>query len=295
MNKIRTTYVMTGESFFEPDVPIYVNRAQETFEMEYHSHEFLEITYVSEGSGVHYIADAAVPVEHGTLFFIPVGYSHVFRPKTPKKDTPLIVYNCLFPVSFIRELASAFPQASEIFSFFSEGSPDWFSMKDAAGTYNTMFKELYREFSAKPPGFLAVLSAIIVQILTGMYRHQMQIDAPAGDKPQWIAVDEIIAYIHFHYANPLKLNELAAKANLSERHFSRLFQAQTGMSFMNYLQSIRLEAACHLLTTGRSHVSEIASAVGYTDLKFFHSLFKRKIGITPQQYRKSMSVDHIRK
>lgn len=69
----RSTFVMSGDSFFEPGVPIYVNRAYETFELNAHSHEFIEITYISEGAGVHYIDDEAVPVEHGTLFLSPLG------------------------------------------------------------------------------------------------------------------------------------------------------------------------------------------------------------------------------
>lgn len=281
----RSTFVMSGESFFEPGVPIFVNRAYETFDMIEHSHEFVEMTYVSEGAGVHYIAGEAVPVEHGTLFFIPVGRSHVFRPKTPKKDRPLIVYNCLFPVSYLTELRDGFPQASDICELFTDEQLPWFSMKDAYGDYHAMFREMYREFSAKPPGYLAVLASLVVRILTGLYRHRLQIGTPSGDRPQWLTVDEAIAYIDRHYAAGLKLGELAAKASLSERQFSRLFRRQTGMSFTGYVQSIRMDAACRLLAESPSSVGEIAAAVGYADLKFFHRLFKQKIGVTPRQYR----------
>ncbi|WP_150274417.1 AraC family transcriptional regulator [Paenibacillus tepidiphilus] len=281
----RSSFVMSGADFFASEIPIFVNRAYENFEMHTHSHEFVEITYVSEGAGMHYIADEAVPAEQGTLFFIPVGHSHVFRPKTPQKERPLIVYNCLFPVSYLSGLRAAFPQAEEICGFFGDEGLHWFSVKDTAGAYHLLFQELYREFSAKPPGYLAVLASLIVRILTGMYRDRLQTAAPAGDKPQWLAVDEAIAYIRSHYAGSLKLGALAAGANLSERQFSRLFQAQTGMSFTGYVQSIRMEAACRLLRTGRAGVAEIAAGVGYADLKFFHRLFKQKIGMTPRQYR----------
>lgn len=285
MSVRRSTYVMSGESYFEPGVPIFVNRASETFELTEHSHEFIEMTYVSEGAGVHYIAGETVPVEHGTLFFIPVGRSHVFRPKTLKRDRPLIVYNCLFPVLYLTELRAGFPQAADICELFTDERLPWLSMKDATGEYQAMFREMYREFSAKPPGYLAVLASFVVRILTGLYRHRLQFCTSKGDRPQWLTVDEAITYINRNYATDLRLGELAAKANLSERQFSRLFQRQTGMNFTNYLQSIRMDAACRLLTGGRSSVGEVAAAVGYADLKFFHRLFKKKIGTTPKQYR----------
>ncbi|SFD80851.1 AraC-like ligand binding domain-containing protein [Paenibacillus catalpae] len=282
----RSTYVMTGDSYFEPGVPIYVNRAYESFDMNEHSHEFVEITYVSEGAGVHYIAGETVPVEHGTLFFIPVGQSHVFRPTTPKKDRPLIVYNCLLPAAYFSELRNSFPHASVIYDGFDEGS--WFSMKDTTGEYHAMFRELYQEFSAKPPGYFVILASLVMRILTGMYRHRLQIAAPAGDRPQWLTVDEAIAYIDCNYAAELKLGELATQARLSERQFSRLFRRQTGMSFIEYVQSIRMDAACRLLISSHSSVEDIAGAVGYADLKFFYRLFKKKTGVTPRLYREAM-------
>ncbi|MGG1552600.1 helix-turn-helix domain-containing protein [Paenibacillus ferrarius] len=287
----RRSFVMLEDSFFHPGVPIYVNRAYESFESSEHSHEFIEITYVSEGAGVHYIDDEAVPALHGTLFFIPVGCRHVFRPKTPEKDRPLIVYNCLIRTAYLTELGNGFPQASGICGIFADSSLHWFTMNDSSGEYQAMFRELYREFSTKPPGYLAVLTSLIIRILTGLYRHRLQIDAPAVEKPLWLTLEEAISYVDRHYSTDIRLGELAARSNLSERQFRRLFKSQTGMSFTDYLQSIRIEAACKLLIGSRSSVSEVAASVGYADMKFFHKLFKKKTGITPGQFRNRKHED----
>lgn len=284
----RSSFVMSGQSFFGPDIPVYVNRAYENFELHEHSHEFVEITYVSEGSGVHYIDDEALPVEHGTLFFIPVGRSHVFRPRTTKKDRPLIVYNCLFPVDYLTGLRGAFPQAADICDYFTDEHMPWFSIKDNNGACHSQFQELYSEFSARPPGYLAVIAALIVRLLTGLYRQQLQTGTAIGARPQWMAVEEAIACMKSHYAGRLTLSGLAAAANLSERQFSRLFRQQTGMSFTGYLHNIRMDAACRLLADTSLSVAETAAAVGYADLKFFHQLFRRKIGMAPRQYRLSV-------
>lgn len=287
MSMKRSSFVMSGESYFEPGIPIYVNRAYETFELIEHSHEFIEITYVSEGAGVHYIAGEAVPVGYGTLFFIPVGQSHVFRPKTSKKDLPLIVYNCLFPVSYVSELQASFPQASEIFDLFLNDTMPWFSIQDTSGENHTLFRELYQEFSAKPPGYLVVLSSLVARIFMLLYRHHLQIHTDARHRPQWLSVDEAVSFIDCNYSAEIRLSKLATQANLSERQFSRLFRHQTGMSFTEYLQNIRMEAACSKLTSTNMSVGDICGAVGYNDLKFFHRLFKKKTGVTPREYREA--------
>ncbi|PQP83557.1 AraC family transcriptional regulator [Paenibacillus sp. PCH8] len=285
MNIRHSNFIMSGDGLFAPSVPINVNRVYETFELNSHSHDFFEITYISEGAGVHYIDGEAVPVEQGTIIFIPVGCTHVYRPKTLKKDRPLIVYNCLFQEKYLTELHSCFPQAPDICEYFANKQLHWFSMKDLDGTYHYLFRELYREFATKPPGYLAALSALVMQILIGLFRHRVQNVTSLEKKTQWMAIDEAITFINSNYASGLKLSEIADRANLSKRHFSRLFQDHTGMSFTNYLQNIRMDAACRLLSEGRSSVAEIAASVGYLDMKFFHQLFKKKIGMTPLAYR----------
>lgn len=289
----RGSFIMSGDSYFAPGVPISVNRVYESFEMNTHSHEFIEITYISEGAGVHYIDDEAVPIEQGTLVFIPVGSSHVFWPKTFRKGDPLIVYNCLFPVDYLSKLESYFPQTKEICEYFLNEQLLWFSMKDLDGTYHLLFRELYQEFSAKPPSYLAALPALLVQLLIGLFRHRLQTDTVYKNKPQWEAVHEAIVFMNSNFSSGLKLSDLADRANLSKRHFSRLFQRQTGMSFTNYLQNIRMDAACRILSEGRNSVAEVAAAVGYHDMKFFHQLFKKKIGMTPLEYRNAMHYEEF--
>jgi AraC-like DNA-binding protein len=203
------------------------------------------------------------------------------------KGNPLIVYNCLFPVSYLSELPSCFPHTKDICDYFLNEELLWFSMKDSDGSYHFLFRELYREFTARPPGYLAALSALFVQLLIGLFRHRVQVDTDYMN-PQWTAVDEAITFINYNFSSGLKFSELADRANLSKRHFSRLFQNQTGMSFTNYLQNIRMDAACRYLAESHKSVAEIAAAVGYHDMKFFHQLFKKKIGMTPLEYRNAI-------
>jgi transcriptional regulator GlxA family with amidase domain len=81
------------------------------------------------------------------------------------------------------------------------------------------------------------------------------------------------------------VRDLAQMAGLGERTFMRHFKAATGRSPSDYLQALRVEAAKAMLEGGLKPVQVISHEVGYVDLAFFRSLFKRATGMTPAEYR----------
>jgi transcriptional regulator GlxA family with amidase domain len=76
-----------------------------------------------------------------------------------------------------------------------------------------------------------------------------------------------------------------AESGLAERTFKRRFLAATGYSPVEYVQTLRVEEAKHLLETTRETTDLIAHRVGYEDPTFFRRLFKRRTGVTPARYR----------
>ncbi|TVZ38867.1 transcriptional regulator GlxA family with amidase domain [Alteromonadaceae bacterium 2753L.S.0a.02] len=83
----------------------------------------------------------------------------------------------------------------------------------------------------------------------------------------------------------VSLAELANHFGMSTRTFNRRFKAATDTTPLNYLQAVRIETAKDLLKSSNLSVAEIVFRVGYQDAAYFTSLFKRKLGTTPSQYR----------
>lgn len=94
-------------------------------------------------------------------------------------------------------------------------------------------------------------------------------------------------YIHEHYAEQIDLNALATLVYLSPTYISKLFKQETGSTITDYITEVRLQQAKQLLTLHpHLKVQQISEQVGYTDVAYFHKLFKRTIGITPSQFKK---------
>lgn len=102
--------------------------------------------------------------------------------------------------------------------------------------------------------------------------------------------DAVIAgcqsWVARHYDRDAPVAAMVERSGLAERTFKRRFARATGLSPMEYVHTLRLEEAKQLLESGDLPVEAIANEVGYEDASFFGRLFRRKVGLTPAQYRK---------
>lgn len=83
----------------------------------------------------------------------------------------------------------------------------------------------------------------------------------------------------------LSLTTVAATLGLNASYLSHIFKQQTGESFVNALNEVRLKNACRLLQTTNLSIQAVAERCGYTSAGYFNRVFKKKFGITPGQFR----------
>ncbi len=102
--------------------------------------------------------------------------------------------------------------------------------------------------------------------------------------------DAVIArcqvWIAEHYAEQQPVAHMTRLSGLAQRSFARRFQQATGMAPLEYVHTLRLEEAKQMLESGDTPVEGVANEVGYEDAGFFSRLFRRKVGLTPVQYRR---------
>ena len=94
-------------------------------------------------------------------------------------------------------------------------------------------------------------------------------------------------YIDNHYNEHLSLNDVAAKAYLSVSQFTRLFKKEYDVSFINYLNRVRIEKACELLVNTDYSTNVICGMVGYTSYSYFSKKFRQYNGCSLIEYRTS--------
>jgi signal transduction histidine kinase/DNA-binding LacI/PurR family transcriptional regulator/AraC-like DNA-binding protein/DNA-binding LytR/AlgR family response regulator len=96
-----------------------------------------------------------------------------------------------------------------------------------------------------------------------------------------------LAFIHAHYAEPISRSDIAAHVGLSERHLTRCFRQETGITPITYLNRYRVKQAKSLLEAGDKGITEIAMEVGFSTGGYFTRVFRQEVGISPTAYLQS--------
>lgn len=104
------------------------------------------------------------------------------------------------------------------------------------------------------------------------------------DKSRYI--QEALDYIAANFQDPdISIGQIARSIDISEGHLSHLFKKETEYTVSAYITRYRMRAAMKLLSDCRNRVSEVAEMVGYKDVAYFSSTFKKIVGENPSEYQ----------
>ncbi|SDZ59234.1 GlxA family transcriptional regulator [Pseudomonas sp. NFIX28] len=107
--------------------------------------------------------------------------------------------------------------------------------------------------------------------------------------PQETPVTRVQNYVLEHLDEAFGIERMASLANMSARHFARVFAREVKMTPMEFLQSARIDRARHLLETSDLPLKTVAYKSGFGSVRHMRFLFGEKLGLTPSQYREQFS------
>lgn len=94
---------------------------------------------------------------------------------------------------------------------------------------------------------------------------------------------QLIQWTYTHYGERISVDEVARQVNMSKGYFCKFFKSISGITYITFLNQVRIEKATDLLKAGYN-VTECAMACGFESISYFVQMFKRNLGCTPGQF-----------
>lgn len=254
-----------------------------------HTHEFLEIAYVFEGKAVHILNGDERLISKGDYLILDFDAEHSYKKKDCRE---LQIINCIFHPEFIDKVLKNCTNFSEVVNNYmlkysnsiTNISPANYIFHDDDNSIYELLKRMLWEYSEKKSGYYEIIRCRLIEIIISTMRKSTPPTPVYQDK----ICEYIIKYMSENISEKNILGKVSEKLNFSTSYLSRKFKEEMQISFSEYLQKIRIEESCRLLANTNKKITEIAYLSGYSDMKFFNSIFKRHLGITPREFRKHL-------
>ena len=122
-----------------------------------------------------------------------------------------------------------------------------------------------------------------------LFLSELLLEESKSMQPAWmIRVQNIKDYIQNHYFEPITIQELADRFRYNRSYLCRMFKQIEGKSPKQYIIDLKIQIAGNMLLESDASVKNVSNSVGYEDSFTFSKIFKKRMGIAPQEYKKYM-------
>ena len=125
----------------------------------------------------------------------------------------------------------------------------------------------------------------LVYILNQNATHMMKLTSKRNNHQ---VISKTLEYINNHLSDELTLERLAGIANFNKTYFHKVFKASTGKTLHEYIEDQRIKKSVNLLISTNMTLTEIAYECGFSSQSYFSYAFKRRMGLTPRNYAKTV-------
>jgi len=251
------------------------NEALSTHELKYHQHDFWEFIYIVEGEGEVLAGQDQYRTSTGDLLVYPPNVGHVEKPDTGKRlAMKVLLINNTSDIDFMRFWPSGEPEYTRI-------SSCWLTE-----AFDRLIDRILDEYKRMDFAYTVRVKALSFEFQSYLVQYVDQNSEKQNNSDLYHQhVRRSCQYIQAHYHQNIRLADIAANSFVSVYYLSHMFKKSTGLSPMNYLNTLRISKAQEMLSSTRHSVSEISQLVGYEDLQRFSNTFKKHTGYSPRAYR----------
>ena len=276
--------VISGEKLLEKGKLISIRPHTRFIAFPEHTHDYVEMVYMCRGETRHTVNGNAITLRQGELLMLG---QHARQAIEPAGENDVAVNFIVRPVFFSGTLPFLGEEETPLRRFVvscltgeNEAGYLLFHAAELLPVQNLIENLLYTLLEDTPN------KRGILQMTTGLLFAQLMnhTETLQFETREQNAVISVLRYLEEHYRDG-SLTEIAGALHYELPSLSRLIRQKTGKNYTELLQEKRLSQAAWLLRNTDKNVDEIANAVGYENLSYFHRLFAARYCLSPKKYR----------
>jgi AraC-like DNA-binding protein len=253
----------------------------------WHFHPEFEIVYVPAGMGRRFVGQKISRFCDGDLVLLGPNIPHnAFN--FGFESSEYEEYVIQFRGSHIEKMAEGFPEFCRIAHLLANAKTGISIPGEAKHRIGSLVKEMWQL-----PPFRRLMQLFFVLREMSLLSGVEDLEAKkflSIDMAYVKRVEQVYQIIQKGYQDNLTTRRIADELAMTESSFCRFFKHTTGKTFKEALTEVRIQKACALLTHSDLSVASIASQSGFNNTSLFNRFFKEATQMTPNQYRKSISV-----
>lgn len=248
-----------------------------------HFHPECELAYVVRGSGTRCIGDSIEPFSAGDMVMIGPNVPHRWMSnECSNNQSEMLVLQ--FPADCFGEKLLSNPESKRLHQLLSQAGKGLRILSDATYTPLSYLKDIQRLTGLRQlSAFLALLDALC-QAPKQMLNAQDY--CTTHNDINNLRIAKVTRYVKQHLSAQIKQTEVADLVCMTPQSFSRFFKATTGQTFVSFVNVLRINEACKLLTNTNQDIIDIAYECGYGNLSNFNRRFAQIKQSTPSEYRR---------
>lgn len=262
--------------------PSYIEKA--------HSHHYLEISFIKDGSGKYYIDDKVYDVKKGDIFIFNNIEKHLITVDSPRNLVNLVIH---FEPRFIWSQTDISFDSKYLHIFYNRSRN--FSNRlprehVATEKIAKLFLEIQEEFKNSLQGFELMVKVKLLNIFVLISRYydftQAAESLHQNINMSFDTINKVLDFIDSNFEQEISLQTLAKIAHMNPSYFSTFFKKYNGISPSKYIRSKRIERALYYLKFTQKSITEISSLCGFNNMTSFYSSFKQVTSTSPLDYRR---------
>ena len=251
-----------------------------------HQHPEIQLTLIKESNGTLVAGDYVGPFHAGDVFVIGGNQPHVFRndEKFFKKRSKAVAITIFFDETTFGENFWSLEEMKSLQQFLKNSSGGF---RITGRKKKLLAEKLLSIVNAKGIDRLIIFLEILKMFVSRKEMYplakpviQRNIKSYDGSR-----LNKVIEFTFKEFQRPITLKEVAALANLTPEAFCKYFKTRTRKTYINFLNEIRVNHACRLLTEDKS-ISGICYDCGFMNLSNFNRIFKKVKQVSPGEWRK---------